>query len=53
VPHPSFKVGYGGFNGLLEPLVEVATPELDVEHVHSFDIDFPVKKYFRRVLDYE
>jgi hypothetical protein len=38
---------------VLEPLVEVAMPELDAEHLHSFDIDFPIKKCSRRLLDYE
>jgi hypothetical protein len=32
------------FVEVLEPFVEVAMPELDVEHVHSFNIDFPIKK---------
>jgi hypothetical protein len=36
-----------------EPLVEVATPKLDIKHVHSFSIDFPIKKRSKRLLDYE
>jgi hypothetical protein len=41
------------FTKVLEPLVEVATPKLNVKHVHSFDIDFLVKKHSKRLLDYE
>jgi len=29
---------------VLEPFIEVATFEPDVEHVHSFNIDFPINK---------
>jgi hypothetical protein len=29
---------------VLEPFVKVAMPKLDVKHVHSFNIDFPIKK---------
>jgi hypothetical protein len=38
------------FAEVLEPFVEVATLEPDIKHVHSFDIDFPIKKHFRRLL---
>ncbi len=38
---------------VLEPLVEVATPEHDAENVHNFDIDSPIKKHSKRLLDYE
>jgi hypothetical protein len=41
------------FTKVLEPLVEVATLELDVEHVHSFNIDSLDKKCSKRFLDYE
>jgi hypothetical protein len=41
------------FMEVLEPLVEIATPELDVEHVHRFNIDFVIKKHSRRLFDYE
>jgi hypothetical protein len=41
------------FMEVFEPLVEVATSELDIEHVHSFDIDYHVKKRLRRLLDCE
>jgi hypothetical protein len=41
------------FMEALEPLVEVATPKLDIEHVHSFNIDSLVKKRSKRFLDYE
>jgi hypothetical protein len=37
----------------MEPLVEVATLEPNIEHVHNFDIDFHVKKHSRRLFDYE
>jgi hypothetical protein len=41
------------FIEVLEPFVEVATPEPNVEHIHSFDIDSLVKKCSRRLLDCE
>jgi hypothetical protein len=41
------------FIEVLELLVEVAMPELDAEHVHSFDIDYPVKKHSKRLLECE
>ncbi len=41
------------FTEVLKPLIEVATTEADIEHVHSFDIDFPIKKRLRRLFDYE
>jgi len=41
------------FMKVLELLVEVATPKVDTKHVHSFDIDFLVKKRSRRFLNYE
>ncbi len=41
------------FMEVLEPLVEVATCELDAEHVHNFDINFHVKKHSMRLLDCE
>jgi hypothetical protein len=41
------------FTEVLEPFVEVVTFEFDVEHVHNFDIDFPVKKYYWILLDGE
>jgi hypothetical protein len=41
------------FTKVLEPLVEVATPELDAKHVHSFYIVSLVKKHSRTLLDYE
>jgi hypothetical protein len=41
------------FTKVLKPLIEVATTEADIEHVHSFDIDFPIKKRLRRLFDYE
>jgi hypothetical protein len=37
---------------VLEPFVEMAMPEPNVKHVHSFDIDFPIKKCLWRLLDY-
>jgi hypothetical protein len=36
---------------VLEPLIEVAMLEPNFKHVHSFDIDFPIKKHLRRLLD--
>ncbi len=39
------------FMKVLKPLVEVATPKPNVKHVHNFDIDFLVKKHFKRLLD--
>jgi hypothetical protein len=53
VPHLGFGVRYGSFHEVLEPLVKVAMPEHDAEHVHSFDIDSLVKKRSRRLLNYE
>jgi hypothetical protein len=53
VPHLGFGVKYGSFHEVLEPLIKVAMPELDVEHVHSFDIDSFVKKHSRRLFNYE
>jgi hypothetical protein len=41
------------FTKVLEPLIEMATLEFDVKHVHSFDIDFPVKKCSKRLFDCE
>lgn len=38
---------------VLELLIEMAMFELDVEHVHSFDINYPVKKRSMRLLDCE
>ncbi len=38
---------------VLEPLVEVAAPKPDTEHVHNFNIDFLVKKCSKRFFDYE
>jgi hypothetical protein len=40
------------FMEVLELLIEVAMPELDIEHVHNFDIDSHVKKCSKRLLDY-
>jgi hypothetical protein len=53
VPHLGFGVRYGSFHEVLEPFVKVAMHELDVEHVHSFDIDSLVKKCSRRLLNCE
>jgi hypothetical protein len=41
------------FMEVLKPLIEMAMLEPNTEHVHSFDIDFPIKKRSRRLLDYE
>jgi hypothetical protein len=41
------------FMNMLEPIVEVAILELDIEHVHNFDIDFPIKECFRKLFDNE
>jgi hypothetical protein len=41
------------FMEVIEPFVEVVTLELDAEHVHNFDIDFPVKKCSKILLDGE
>jgi hypothetical protein len=41
------------FIEVMEPFVEVVTFELDAEHVHNFDIDFPIKKCSRRLFDGE
>jgi hypothetical protein len=41
------------FTKVLEPLVEMITPELDITHVHNFNIDFPIKKHSKRLFDYE
>jgi hypothetical protein len=41
------------FTNMLEPIIEVAILELDIEHVHNFDIDFPIKKRSRKLLDNE
>jgi hypothetical protein len=38
---------------VLELIIEVATLELDAEHVHSFDIDCLVKERSKRVFDCE
>jgi hypothetical protein len=38
---------------VLEPLVEVVTPEPNIKHVHNFNIDFHVKKCSMRLLDCE
>jgi hypothetical protein len=35
---------------VLEPLVEVATPKPNAEHVHNIDIDFLDKKMFQEVV---
>jgi hypothetical protein len=41
------------FLKVLEFLVEVATPDPKFEHIHSFDIDYFIKKQSRRLFDYE
>jgi hypothetical protein len=41
------------FIEVLEPFVEVAMPKPNAKHVHNFDIDSPIKKRLRRLLDYE
>jgi hypothetical protein len=41
------------FTYMLEPFIEVAMPELAAKHVHSFDINFLVKKCSTRLLDCE
>jgi hypothetical protein len=41
------------FMEVLEPLVEVAMLKLNANHDHNFNIDFPVKKLSKRLLDYE
>jgi hypothetical protein len=41
------------FTKVLEPLLEVAMPKLDAEHVHNFDIDSLIKKCSKRLFDYE
>jgi len=41
------------FTKVLEPFVEVVMPEPDVKHVHSFDIDSPIKKCSKRLLECE
>jgi predicted subunit of tRNA(5-methylaminomethyl-2-thiouridylate) methyltransferase len=41
------------FTEVLEPFIEVVTPQPNVEHVHSFDIDYSVKKCSMRLLDCE
>ncbi len=41
------------FMKVLEPLVEVAAPKPNTEHVHNFNIDFLVKKRSKRFFDYE
>jgi hypothetical protein len=42
------------FMEVLEPLIEVAmTLELDPKHVHIFNIDFPIKKCSKRLLECE
>jgi hypothetical protein len=41
------------FTKVLESLIEVAMPKLDVEHVHNFDIDSLVKKCSRRLFGCE
>jgi hypothetical protein len=38
---------------VLEHLIEVAMPKPNAEHVHNFNIDSPIKKRLRRLLDYE
>jgi hypothetical protein len=41
------------FMEVLQPFIEIAMLELDIKHVHKFDIDSPVKKCSRRLLGYE
>jgi hypothetical protein len=41
------------FLEVLEPLVEVATPDPKSKHIHSSNIDFLVKKCLKRLLDYK
>jgi len=41
------------FTKVLKPLVEVAMPEPNTKHVHSFHIDSPIKKCSRKLLEYE
>jgi hypothetical protein len=41
------------FMEVLEPLIEVAMPKPNANHVHNFDIDSLVKKHSKRLLDYE
>jgi hypothetical protein len=41
------------FKKVLKPLIEMAMPKPDAEHVHNFNIDFPFKKHFKRLSDCE
>jgi hypothetical protein len=41
------------FTEVLEPFIQVTMLEPDVEHVHNFGIDYPVKKCSSRLLDCE
>jgi hypothetical protein len=41
------------FTKVLEPLIEVVMPKLDVEHIHSFEIDSLIKKRSKRLFAYE
>jgi hypothetical protein len=41
------------FMEVLKPFVEVATLNLNIEHVHSFDINFLVKKRLKTLFDFE
>ncbi len=38
---------------VLEHLIEMATPKFNIEHIHSFYIDYLVKKCLKRLFDYE
>jgi hypothetical protein len=51
--HLGFGVEYGNFTEVLEPIIEVATLELDAKHVHSFDVDCLVKKRSKMLFDCE
>ncbi len=37
------------FTKVLEPLIEVVMPKLDVKHIHNFEIDSPIKKRSKRL----
>jgi hypothetical protein len=39
--------------GMPKPWAQVAMLEPNTKHVHDFDINSPIKKCFRRLLDYE
>jgi hypothetical protein len=45
----ALELDMGVFIEVLTLLVEVAT----TEHAHSFNIDSPIKKHSKRLLDYE